>query len=69
MTVDQVFASFVAKEGTHMLHDHMIQLWWAVQLKNEAHVLDVIEDLSQEYDDPETAEVGFIALWGHLSQA
>lgn len=52
-----------------MLHDHMIQLWWAVQLKNEAHVLDVIEDLSQEYDDPETAEVGFIALWGHLSQA
>jgi hypothetical protein len=66
MTVDQVFASFVAKEGTHMLHDHMIQLWWAVQLKNEDHILDVIEELSQEYDDPETAEVGFIALWRHI---
>lgn len=52
-----------------MLKDHMIQVWWAIQLKNEVHVLDVIEELSQEYEDPETAEVGFIALWNHLSKA
>ncbi len=69
MTVDQVFAAFVEKEGNHMLKDHMIQLWWAIQLKNEVHVLDVIEELSQEYEDPETAEVGLIALWNHLSKA
>jgi hypothetical protein len=69
MTVDQVFASFVEKEGTHMLHDHMIQLWWRVQLGSEEGILELIDDLSAEYDDPTAAEIGFIALWGHLAQA
>ena len=49
-----------------MLKDHMIQLWWAIQIGEEEGILGVIEDLSAEYEDPEAAEVGFIALWGHL---
>jgi hypothetical protein len=69
MTVDQVFAAFVEKEGNHMLKDHMIQIWWYAQTEDEETLLRVIDTLSQQYEDPEAAEVGFIALWNHLSKA
>jgi hypothetical protein len=69
MTVDQVFAAFVESEGNYMLKDHMIQLWWAIQIGEEEGILELIEELSAQYEDPAAAEVGLIALWGHLSKA
>lgn len=69
MTVDQVFASFVEKEGAFMLKDHMIQIWWYAQTEDEETLLRVIDTLSQQYDDPAAAEVGFISLWSHLSKS
>lgn len=52
-----------------MLKDHMIQVWWYAQTEDEETLLRVIDTLSQQYEDPEAAEVGFIALWSHLSKA
>ena len=69
MTVNQVFASFVETEGQDMLKDHMIQLWWAIQIGEEEGILELIEELSSQYDDSTSAEIGLIALWGHLAKA
>jgi hypothetical protein len=66
MTVDEVFADFVAQEGTEVLHDHMVQLWWYAQLGNDDTMLELISNLSSRYADPEAAEIGMIALWSHI---
>jgi spore germination protein GerM len=68
MTVDEVFATFVQEEGQDMLKDHVIQVWWYAQTEAEDYLLQVIENLSQQYPDPEAAEVGFIALWQHIAR-
>jgi hypothetical protein len=68
MTVDQVFSSFAQAEGQDVLKDHVIQVWWALQLGDEETLMDTIFELSQEYPDPEAAEVGFIALWQHIAK-
>jgi hypothetical protein len=68
MTVDEVFATFVQKEGTTMLKDHVVQVWWYAQLDNEATLLEVISNLSSQYEDPLAAEIGFISLWSHIAR-
>lgn len=66
MRIGEVFNNFAQSQGVDMLQDHLIQLWWSVQLKNEENTLMLISELSEEYEDPEAAEVGLIAVWNHL---
>ena len=51
-----------------MLHDHVVQVWWFAQLEDEDSILELIEDISQEYDDPAAAEIGFISLWNYIAR-
>ena len=51
-----------------MLKDHVVQVWWYAQLDNEATLLEVISNLSSQYEDPEAAEIGFISLWSHIAR-
>lgn len=43
------------------LHIAMLDLY--VRAGNESDILEQIADMSSFYDDPETAEVGFIVVW------
>lgn len=47
-------------------NDHIVQLWHYVDTLDEEAVLELIDELSQKYDDPEHVEIYFIALWKHF---
>jgi hypothetical protein len=62
----ETFAHLIQEHGQELLRDHLVQLWWYVQIGNEEVIIEVIEELSLEYDDPVAAEIGFISIWNHL---
>lgn len=47
--------------------EHIIQLWHYVDtMLDDEVILEWIEEVTPEYEDPETAEIYFIALWIHF---
>lgn len=62
----QTFAQLIEEHGSELMRDHLVQLWWVIQIGNEDAIIETIEELSLEYEDPTQAEVGFIAIWQHL---
>jgi protoheme ferro-lyase len=47
---------------------HIIQLWHYVDTLGEEYILPLIEEMSEEYEDKESAEIAFISLWMHFSK-
>lgn len=64
--IEKTFAQLVKDHGEDLIREHLVELWWYVQIGNEEVILETIEELSAQYDDPESAEVGFISIWNHL---
>jgi hypothetical protein len=62
----ETFAQLIKEQGSDLVREHLVELWWFIQLGNEEVILETIEELAAHYDDPAHAEVGFIAIWNHL---
>lgn len=62
----KTFAQLVEEHGAQLLRDHLVHLWWVIQIGDEGVIIETIEELALEYDDPIQAEVGLISIWQHL---
>ena len=68
MSVEDVFRKFVDNNGPDVLHDHVVQLWWTIQVLSEEQILELISELAEQYDDPIQAEIGLISLWNFIDK-
>lgn len=69
MSVDDIFHEFINENGNGALWDQLVQLWWFVMLDDEKTVLELIDGMKDQYDDPEMGEIALIALWMRLEEA
>jgi hypothetical protein len=69
MSINDVFNRFVEEHGGQAMWDHLVQMWWYVMLNDEASILQLIDTLKKEYEDPEKAEIALIALWMQLKDS
>lgn len=68
MDIQYVVDTFLKATGLYPQETDIAKLAWYAHVADEAEMMDVIEDMAQHYDDPETAEVGFIILWDYLAK-
>ena len=57
-----------ATGGWTLFEDDLDTLKFYVSIGEEKDTLFLIDQLSQTYEDPERAEVGFVAVWSVLEQ-
>lgn len=69
MSVDEIFNEFINENGNGAMWDQLVQLWWFVMLDDEKTVLELVDRMKQQYDDPEMGEIALIALWMRLEEA
>lgn len=55
--------------GVMIQNEHIIQLWDYVLRLAEPDIMELIAELSPQYDDPEQAEISFIALWNYFDKS
>jgi hypothetical protein len=48
------------------MQEDILQLWHYVTHLDEAAVIELIEEMSQKYPDPEQAELSFVSVWSYL---
>jgi galactitol-specific phosphotransferase system IIB component len=66
--IKETFERFMQQYGSGFVEMDLKELWFTIQLGNELDILTTIERLSQNYDDPESAEVGLIMVWQGLQK-